>query len=269
MYVLEGPAENVDPCSGEFKDGKLGEWHISFEPHTVRNLPDHWQIDGTIIHLQGQIYMVYSGWPLQHHHGKDENVQQLFIVRLANALEANSPPTMISTPDQKWEWSGNSGINEGPQWLASPDGRWVGIAYSCAGSWTRDYKMATLQYLGGDPLDPRAWRKSREPLLCSRDKPPFGPGHGTFVQMDGGECLGIFHGTDNATDGWGNRKARCQRVHWTPEGPHMGGCVGPMTNDIDVFRGMKQPAGHPSHQGGMKGFLKKASDKLEGRLRDL
>ncbi|KAF2103991.1 Arabinanase/levansucrase/invertase [Rhizodiscina lignyota] len=265
MYVLIGPPDSQDPCAGTFKDGKLGEWHISHEPHCVRNMPDQWAIDGTIIHLQGQMYMVYSGWSLQP---TTQDLQQLYIVRLKSPLEADSYPSMISTPDQRWEFSGNKGINEGPQWLAAPDGSWIGLAYSCAGSWTRDYKMATLQYVGGDPLDPRAWRKSREPLICSRDKPPFGPGHGSFLQLEG-DYIAIFHGTDNATDGWGNRKARCQRVRWTSDGPHMGGCVGPLTTDLDVFRGISQPPSHSSHHGGMKGFLQKAADKLESKMRDL
>ena len=249
MYVLGGPPASEDPCHGEWE--LLGP---------LRNMPNQWAIDGTVIHLMGQMFFVYSGWPFDRHDGK--NVQELFIARMANPVEVNSQAVRISTPDNKWEWSGDAGINEGPQWLAAPNGSWVGVAYSCAGSWTREYKMATLQFVGNDPLDPRAWKKSKEPLLMSRDAPPFGPGHGSFIEMQG-DFLGIFHGTDNATDGWGNRKARCQRVRFTERGPHMGKYCGPLTNDQDVFRGIKQPPGHHVHHGGLKGFLHKASQKLQ------
>jgi GH43 family beta-xylosidase len=261
MYVLGGPPASEDPAKAQFKI--VGP---------VRNMPDQWAIDGTIIHLMGSMYMVYSSWPTdegaKHRYGNGKNVQEIHIVKLGAPDEAVSAPTLICWPDQKWEWSGNAGINEGPQWLAAPDGSWVGIAYSCAGSWTRDYKMNTIQFVGNDPLDPRSWRKSREPLLQSLDKPPFGPGHGSFIEMQG-DFVGIFHGTDNATDGWGNRKARCQRVHWTSHGPHMGKYCGPLTTDLDVFRGIKQPPGHYNHHGGMEGFLQKASAKLSQKLREL
>lgn len=264
MYVLTGPPASQDPCAGEYKDGKLGEWHITGPDHVVRGMPNQWAIDGTIIHLQGQIYMVWSGWPLDDRY-KGKNVQQLFIAHMKSPIEVDSPPTLICTPEHKWEWSGDAGINEGPQWLAAPDGSWVGIAYSCAGSWTRDYKMNTLQFVGNDPLDPRSWKKGKEPLLFSRDKPPFGPGHGSFIELDG-DFIGVFHGTDKETDGWGNRKARCQRVQWTPNGPHMGGCVGPLTTDLDVFKGIKKLPGHQdsqSHQGGLKGLLHKVGDRID------
>ncbi len=224
-------------------------------------MPDQWAIDGTVIHLMGDMYFVYSGWPLDDRND-GKNVQELFIAKMSGPTGVATEPVRISTPDHKWEWSGKAGINEGPQWLAAPDGSWVGIAYSCAGSWTREYKMATLQFVGNDPLDPKAWKKGKEPLLMSGDTAPFGPGHGSFIEMQG-EFIGIFHGTDNATDGWGNRKARCQRVRFTEDGPHMGKYCGPLTTDLDVFRGIKQPPGHHVHHGGLQGFLRKASLKLQ------
>ena len=48
---------------------------------------------------------------------------------------------------------------------------------------------------------------------------PYGPGHGSFVSIGPRESVAVFHATDAPTDGWENRKARCQRVVWTPNGP--------------------------------------------------
>ncbi|KAK8061562.1 glycoside hydrolase family 43 protein [Apiospora phragmitis] len=206
MYVLGGPPAHEDPTQGQWEF--LGRIH---------GMPDQWAIDATVFVLHGELYMVYSGWPLDSHDDSDL-LQQLFIMKLDDptmAADGCGGPVVISTPEQP-----------GPQFLSSPDGGWKGIVYSCAGSWTHEYKLAVLHYSGGDPLDPRAWPKGREPLLQAGGggKGPYGPGHGNFLSLggSGGDTLCVFHGTDDPADGWSNRKARCQRVFFTGGGPYMG-----------------------------------------------
>lgn len=211
-----------------------------------------WAIDGTVFDIDGMLYFAYSGWPLDRAWDNyDERTQQLFIMRMHDPVTAASPPVMISHPDNPWERSGEAGINEGPQWLSSRDGgrTWRGIVYSCAGSWTKDYKMATLKYLGGDPLLPQSWRKSDRPLLqnAGHDKGPFGPGHGNFVHI-GEETMAVFHATDGPNDGHGNRKCRMQRVVFDENGPFMGHCVGEQTRDVARFSGSSS-AGSKQHEG--------------------
>ncbi|KAK8104289.1 alpha-L-arabinofuranosidase II [Apiospora kogelbergensis] len=159
MYVLGGPPATEDPTQGQWEF--LGRIH---------GMPDQWAIDGTVFELHGGLYMVYSGWPLDSGDDESDLVQQLFIMKLDDptmAADGCGEPVVISTPEQPWEFSrdgnGDHGINEGPQFLESPDGGWKGIVYSCAGSWTHEYKLAVLHYSGGDPLDPRAWPKGQEP----------------------------------------------------------------------------------------------------------
>ncbi|XDG08425.1 hypothetical protein ABKA04_008040 [Annulohypoxylon sp. FPYF3050] len=222
MYVLGGPPASEDPCRGQWEF--LGRIHA---------MQDHWAIDGTVLELNGQLYFVYSGWPLDNQDDSDLT-QQLFIVRLSDPTSAASPASVISTPRHDWEITRegngtNHGINEGPQFLQSPDGgiAWQGLVFSCGGSWTHEYKMGTLKYLGGDPLNPASWRKSDEPLMQTRrhGSGPYGPGHGSFITL-AGQTIAIYHATDHPTDGWDNRRARVQRVAFTRHGPYMGRSLG-------------------------------------------
>ena len=234
MYVLGGPPESADPHAGPWEF--LGP---------IRGIDQRqWAIDGTVFEIDGRLYFVYSGWPLDRPWDDyDEKTQQLFIIQLSDPVTAASAPSMISKPEHIWEHSGPAGINEGPQWLESPDGgrTWRGIVYSCGGSWTKEYKMNTLQYQGGNPLDRNSWAKSSKPLVqnAPNDQGPFGPGHGNFLHL-GNETIALFHATDRDTDGQRNRKARCQRVLWTNAGPYMGEVVGQPTRDMNAFLGGSQ-----------------------------
>lgn len=217
MYVLGGPSTSEDPSQGQWEF--LGR---------ITGMPDTWAIDGTVFELNKDLYMMWSGWPDDNPNDSDL-IQQLCIQKLEAPTIAEGPSSVISAPECSWEFShdnnGAHGIQEGPQFLSSPDKQWKGIVYSCAGSWTHEYKLAVLHYDGGDPLDPQSWRKSQEPLLQTPrgGRGPFGPGHGSFVTVGAdADIICIFHGTDGPADGWNNRKARCQLVHFDENGPFMG-----------------------------------------------
>ncbi|KAI1656953.1 glycoside hydrolase family 43 protein [Daldinia decipiens] len=243
MYVLGGPPASEDPCRGQWEF--LGR---------INEMPDHWAIDGTVFEMNGHLYFVYSGWPLDDPDDSSDLIQQLYIMKLEDPTSAASPAIVISRPQHPWEITreGNGtdhGINEGPQFLSSPDGgiSWQGLVYSCAGSWTHEYKMGLLQYIGGDPLDPTSWRKGEEPLVQTRrhGTGPFGPGHGSFLNI-GGQVVAIYHATDSPTDGWENRRARAQRVAFTDEGPYMGRSFGmepPRPESGSLVRRLKQKLG--------------------------
>ncbi|KAF2622365.1 glycoside hydrolase family 43 protein [Macroventuria anomochaeta] len=229
MFILEGPPADQSPLIPD-------NWKFFGR---VGGLPDdQWAIDGTVITLGGNMFFVYSGWPLGVH--ENESRQEIYIIQMTSPTQCTGHPIRISTPDLQYEFSGSSGINEGPQFLCSPDGRWMGLVYSCAGSWTHEYKMNILYWTGGHPLDPRSWAKSNRPLLQAShdDTPPYGPGHGNFVLVNGPggpEVWGVFHATDAKT-GWEGRKVRVMRVGWGHGGPYMGsGECGRCCDDVNHF----------------------------------
>ncbi|KAJ9618945.1 hypothetical protein H2203_008761 [Taxawa tesnikishii (nom. ined.)] len=184
MYVLGGPSAAQDPTQGRWEF--LGP---------IRGMDmRQWAIDGTVMHLQGEIYFIYSGWPLEKLDDVSELIQQLYIFRMADPVTAASPPVRICKPEERWEFTADHGINEGPHW-------------------TKEYKMNTLRFLDGDPLNPSSWQKGTKPLMKNgpHNDGPWGPGHGSFMHI-GNEIVGIYHATDGPGDGWENRKARMQRV---------------------------------------------------------
>lgn len=124
MFVVGGPSAEHDPLDSS-------KWEFAGR---LEGMPkDQWAIDGTVISIHGGLCFVYSGWPLGTHN--DESKQEIYIIEMESPTQCQGRPVRISTPDNPWEYSGRSGINEGPQCLKSPDGRWMGIVYSCAGSW--------------------------------------------------------------------------------------------------------------------------------------
>jgi len=176
----------------------------------LKGMPDHWAIDATVFSPYPQdLYCCYSGWPLGDH---SDRQQDLFLIKLASP-ESAIPDTLtcISRASLPWERcdGGRRGINEGPTWVEmSPDFR--GIVYSASGSWTSDYKLAVLQLVGRDILEPASWWKRDAPLMISDHRKPFGPGHASFVKPPyrTDQIFCIYHGTEKPNDGWNNRKAR-------------------------------------------------------------
>lgn len=201
MYVLE--ADTDDP---------LGAYTFRGQ---VTDETDKWAIDGLALEYEGKLYFIWSGWE------GDVNVQQnTYIAPMRDPLTISGPRVLLSEPTLAWERAGGPPfINEG-QAILKKDGR-VYLAYSGAGSWTPFYSIGLLTLApGGDPLNPSDWTKSEDPLMTMSDEAGvYGPGHNSFVASpDGTEDWIVYHATSGIADGWGNRKARAQRVAWGEDG---------------------------------------------------
>ncbi|MCB2376681.1 glycoside hydrolase family 43 protein [Hymenobacter sp. BT635] len=170
---------------------------------------DRWAIDGTVLRTEnGELYFVWSGWE-----GFTNVSQNIYLARMSNPWTISSDRVCISRPEYAWEMQGYPHVNEGPQVLQHA-GRTF-IIYSASGSWTDDYCLGQLTYLGGDPLHPASWRKEPAPVFA-KTATIFGPGHASFVQLHGQDYI-IYHAARRSQAGWA-RQIRYKPFGWKPDG---------------------------------------------------
>lgn len=201
---------------------------------------DRFAIDPTVLQKDdGSLFLVWSGWE----GFVDKVAQNLYIAPMSNPWTLGGNRMMISRPDHSWEgW-----INEGPEVLKH--GGAIFIIYSANGSWTPDYCLGLLMNTDGNVMNPASWTKSNFPVL-TRAPRVFGPGHNTFAKSpDGSEDWIIYHATDNATDGWNNRRPRAQRFAWNSDGTPVFGYPVPPGTPLAVPAGEATGAPPPAGTG--------------------
>lgn len=207
-------------------------------PYTFKgqlSLPEPFAIDGTILRLDGHIYMLYSGGPTFA-------PTSIELVELENPWTVKGLPLTISSPEYGWEKNGFR-INEGPQVLKH--GKWLHIVYSASWCGTGMYALGRLTVpVTADPLAPATWAGSKFPdpvFTGDPDRGVYGPGHGSFfTRNDGRESWNVYHATDEAGKGCftgGVRTTRAQRFGWNRDGtPSFG-------RPVSLSRDIPAPAG--------------------------
>jgi GH43 family beta-xylosidase len=202
MYVLQ--ADTSDPMGTWTMRGKV------YDPQA-----DVWSIDGSVFDYEGQLYMVWSGWP-EFDSGFPQN---LYIAEMSDPLTISSQRVLIGEPDQSWERSVEP-INEGPQPFIY-QGQ-LSIVYSADASWTSAYKLAILHLTGNDPLDAKAWSEIGPVFeqVTDSQTPIFGPGHNSdpIPSPDGEEFWFLYHAKTVSTPGWEDRAIYAQEISWSEEG---------------------------------------------------
>jgi len=215
LYVLENA--HADPFEGEF----VMKGRISTDND------NNWAIDGSVFEHNGALYMVWSGWQTRR---VDTETQCIYIARMENPWTLSSERVLISKPELEWErhWINVDGskpdhtiyVNEGPQPLKSPKGKYIHVAYSASGCWTPYYALGLLTAsTDADLLDPKSWKKSTEPLFKqSPEHGVYGTGHNSFYQSpDGTEAYILYHARDTQVDPAGKgdtRSPRTQKITW-------------------------------------------------------
>ncbi len=209
IYVLENAGSDPTQGSWQFK-GK------------VSDTSDKWAIDATEFDLNGQSYLLWSGWQ-----GTTDIEQDIFIARLSNPWTISSPRVMISSPIYGWEKNGAPPVvNEAPEIIKNSKGN-VYLTYSASGCWTDNYGLGLLSLKqGGDPMNPSDWVKSPNPIFSTKPaNGAYSPGHnGFFKSRDGQEDWIIYHANPSSGMGCKNgRSPRIQKFTWNADGsPNFG-----------------------------------------------
>jgi len=219
LYVLEN--SNKDPLKGEF----VMKGRISTDKD------NNWAIDGSVFENKGKLYLVWSGWQKRR---IDDETQCIYIASMSNPWTIDSKRVIISKPVFDWErkyintngWTPSHKIfvNEGPQPLLSPNGKYIHIAYSASGCWTPYYALGLLTAKTTDNLlDPKSWQKSPVPVFTqSPENQVYGTGHNCFFKSpDGKEDYILYHARDTETDPPGKgdtRTPRIQKFTWDKKG---------------------------------------------------
>ncbi len=205
-YVLENDAAN--PLQGEWIErGQLDTGWESF------------CLDSTVFEHRGQRYLLWA----QHDNASKDNTS-LYLAPMASPTALAGPAVKLSQPEFDWERV-RYAVNEGPAFLAAPDGQHVFIAYSAAGTGA-EYCLGLLTApADADLLDPQSWVKSPTPVFTTSEAHHiYGPGHNSFTKAeDGVTDLLVYHARDYR-DIVGdplrdpNRHTRVQAVHWRADG---------------------------------------------------
>lgn len=215
LYVLEN--SNKNPLEGNF----IQKGRISTDKD------NNWAIDGSVFENKGKWYLVWSGW--QKRRVSDET-QCIYIATMLNPWTLSSERVLISKPEFEWEkkyinkngWTPSHKIfvNEGPQPLLSPRGKYIHIAYSASGCWTPYYALGLLSAKTSDNLlDPKSWEKKSKPVFVeSPENNVYGTGHNSFFQSpDGTEYYILYHARNTETDPpekGDTRTPRIQKFEW-------------------------------------------------------
>jgi len=211
-------------------DDPLGGWQLKGR---VAAPDDRWAIDGAALELGGRLYFVWSGWPEVH----GDFPQLLYIAAMRDPWTIVGERHAIAAPELDWERAG-APIVEAPEPLRHRGSTF--IVYSASASWSDDYALGVLAYLGGDPLRATSWRKDASPAF-TKDAAHgvFGVGHPSFVRSpDGREDWIVYHAIDRAGGGWSARSVRAQRFGWCDGKPRFG-------TPIAVGVPIEEPSGTP------------------------
>lgn len=183
-YVL---ACDGDPMTGNWRE--LGM--MQSRPDDPYSFTD-FSLDMTVFEHRGAHYCVWA-----EKVGQRFGISNLYIARLSAPTQLDTVQVLLSTPDYDWERVG-FWVNEGPAVLKRNGKIYVTYSASATGP---EYCVGMLAAdENADLLDPRAWEKSRFPVMkTDASKHIFGPGHNSFCRDEFGRDLIVFHARTTET----------------------------------------------------------------------
>jgi GH43 family beta-xylosidase len=221
MFVLEN--SSADPTQGTWVDrGQLA-------------LPDNkWAIDGTILQLNGKLYMAWSGWETDL-----GGSQHIYISQLTNPYTVGSTTRIrLSSPQYDWEKQG-FGVNEGPEFLVHNNK--VFLIYSASFCGTDLYALGQLTAdTSANLLDAASWTKAATPVFGPNGgNGAYGVGHNSFFSTpDGTQNWLVYHANAAPGQGCGDQRSmRMQPFSWKADGsPDFG-------SPVSLTEWIKRPSG--------------------------
>ncbi|MBE6679773.1 MAG: hypothetical protein E7598_04540, partial [Ruminococcaceae bacterium] len=194
MYVLKCiDGDNIlgrwaNPVTGVLNDP------LAVTAPDIEGFDEKWAAGQGDIRIDGKVYVLYVTDELS---GTPDHYQTINIIPMTNPWTFKGQSSVICYPTEKWEMGGhktNSVTGETtPKTVecASPlyaDDGTVFITYSGSNYTSKEYCVAYLKFLGGDPLDIDNWEKCKTPIISQSE----------FVSGTGSACNLI----DTAGQGW-------------------------------------------------------------------
>ncbi|HEX3020771.1 MAG TPA: family 43 glycosylhydrolase [Lachnospiraceae bacterium] len=129
-----------------------------------------------------------------------------------NPTVLTSEPVLLSRPLYGWENIQGTINNEGPYPIVTEDT--VYITYSGGAACGYTYALGLLSIpIGGDYLNPAAWKKASTPVLSYYSmNGVYGPGHNSFFRDYDGSIRILYHGEKELVP-FGTRCSAMHRVH--------------------------------------------------------
>lgn len=186
IYFAAGDAEevwNIRPyalvCYDE--NPMKGRWE---ECGMIDVGEESFSLDMTTFVHRGQRYNIWA------HTTSELPYSSLYMAKFKNALERESEPMLLTTPEYEWEQRG-IWVNEGPAVLIR-NGK-IFVTYSAANTGA-NYCMGLMWCdENDDPMDINSWHKSEEPVFkTSVENGQYGPGHNCFT-TDGEHDVMLYH----------------------------------------------------------------------------
>lgn len=173
-------------------------------------------LDATILENKGERYYIWA-----EKVSVGIQISNLYIAKMESPTKLATAQVLLTTPDYDWErrdiW-----VNEGAA-VIKRDGR-IFLTYSASAT-GECYCMGMLS-IGEDEdlLDPRAWKKERQPVLSSSAEVGlYGPGHNSFTKLPDGTDVCVYHARPYAEIKGDplydpNRHTMLMKVEWDEKG---------------------------------------------------
>ena len=192
---------------------------------------DNWAVDPTILNLNGQLYLFWSGYEGSLF-GSSQNI---YGMAMSNPWTVTGSRALIARPAYTWE-TGTAAVNEGPEILQH--GSTTFLVFSATWCGNPNYQLGRATYNGGNVLSQSSWVKYASPIFSAANGQYSTAHNGFFKSPDGTEDWIVYHGTTSSSGACDNtRTTRIQKFTWNADGtPNLGSPLA-LTTDIQVPSG--------------------------------